>query len=59
MLGAHIMQSIFFADEVLPPNVEEEIVLHPLRQTLFAKQGSAPVKNSEHERASERISIRA
>ena len=45
--------------KVLPPNVEEEIVLRPLRQTLFAKQGSAPVRNREQERASERISTRA
>jgi len=51
--------------KVLPPNVEEEIILRPLRQTLFAKQGSAPVRNSKHssvqhvERASERISTRA
>jgi len=45
--------------KVLPPNVEEEIVLRPLHQNLFAKQGSASVRNSEHERASERISTRA
>jgi len=45
--------------KVLPPNVEEEIILRPLRQTLFAKQGSALVRNSEHERASERISTKA
>jgi len=42
--------------KVLPPNVEEE---RPLRQTLFAKQGSASVRNSKQERASERISTRA
>jgi len=53
--------------KALPPNVEEEEVLRPLRQTSFAKQGSAPVKGTgnEHssvqhvERASERISTRA
>jgi len=45
--------------KVLPPNVEEEIILRLLRQTLFAKQGSASMRSSEHERASERISTRA